>query len=467
MLFNTIQFAIFFIVTLSGYRILPASARNSWLLAASLLFYALWVPVYLLLLLVDIFVNFALMHAMVRSKRPRLYLTVSIVFSFGILAYYKYAAFLIESVAPIFAAWGSSPLPIPDLVLPIGISFYTFQIVGLTVDVYRKTVPPIASLSRYMLFVSFFPQLIAGPILRGYEFLPQLDDGGKTNAWRDRRGLWLIATGILKKVVLADFLLAPFVDPVFDGPQSVAASAHLIAAYGFAFQIYFDFSGYTDMARGMGCLLGFELPLNFREPYLSRDPVEFWRRWHMTLSRWLRDYLYIPLGGNRSGARRTQLNLFLTMLLGGLWHGAGWTFVVWGAFHGAYLIAHRAIGQRLDPERALRAMDIWKIVLMFHAAVLLWIFFRAQSIGQALEFLRKLIVGDWSAPMPILPTVCVAFCAVIHLLERGLRLKSSRIQDIAARTSWGPVLEGVAFGAVIGLALLVGGAGGQFIYFQF
>jgi len=468
MLFNTFQFAVFFVLVLAGYRLLPARARNGWLLAASLVFYTLWVPAYLLLLLADIFVNYALQRRMVSSPRPRLYVAASVLFSFGLLAYFKYAAFLVESAAPVLALWHASAPVVPDLLLPIGISFYTFQIVALTVDVYRGTSQPIASLPRYTLFICFFPQLIAGPILRGYEFLPQLEDGGDPGAWRDRRGLWLIASGIWKKVVMADFLLAPFIDRVFDGGTITDGPAHLIAAYAFAFQIYFDFAGYTDMARGMGCLLGFELPLNFREPYLARDPVEFWRRWHMTLSRWLRDYLYIPLGGNRRGIARTYLNLFLTMLLGGMWHGAGWTFALWGGLHGVFLMIHRLVVHRqLDPERAIALGDWWKILGTFHVVAFLLVVFRSRSIQDAWAFGGALLFGDWSVPWPLVPAGAVLLSVALHCAERFARVHLPRAQDLVARTVWGPAAEGLAFGTVVGVAAVVAGAGGQFIYFQF
>ena len=323
MLFNTAQFVIFFAAVLLVHRMLPASRRNGWLLGSSLIFYSLWIPSYLLLLLADIAVNYALMRAMLRSTRPRLFLTISIVFTVGLLAVFKYAAFLVESTIPITQAlFGHAPI-VPELLLPLGISFYSFQIIGLQIDCYRRTAQPPDNLARYALFIALFPQLIAGPILRGHKFLPQLERGGVLEPERTRRGVWLIASGIVKKVLVGDFLLSAFVDSVFGSPGVASAPVQLLALYSFAFQIYCDFSGYTDMARGIGCLLGFELPLNFREPYLSRDPSEFWRRWHITLSEWLRDFLYIPLGGSRRGSTRTYGNLLITMLFGGLWHGAG------------------------------------------------------------------------------------------------------------------------------------------------
>jgi D-alanyl-lipoteichoic acid acyltransferase DltB (MBOAT superfamily) len=333
MLFNTAQFVLFFALVLVVHRALPLQRRNAWLLGCSLVFYFLWIPAYLLLLLVDIGVNFALLRGMVRSSRSRLFLIASIVFTLGLLVFFKYAVFLVESFTPLTQGLLGYTPPLPEVVLPLGISFYSFQILALQIDVQRGRIDPPGGLARYALFVAFFPQLIAGPILRGHEFLPQLERGGRVEPERTRRGLWLIASGVVKKVILGDYLLAPFVNDVYGNAGVAEAPVQLLATYSFAFQIYFDFSGYTDMARGMACLLGFDLPLNFREPYLSRNPAEFWRCWHTTLSRWLRDYLYIPLGGNRAGALRTYANLLVTMLLGGLWHGAGWNFVLWGGLH--------------------------------------------------------------------------------------------------------------------------------------
>ncbi len=468
MLFATFQFAVFFLLVLVVYRLLPARRRNGWLLGASLLFYFLWIPAYLLLLLADLVVNYALMRAMLRSSRPRVPLVASICVSLGLLAFFKYAAFVVESVTPLSAAWLGVVPPVPEVLLPLGISFYTFQIVALQVDVYRGEAEPPPTLARFALFVSFFPQLVAGPILRGREFLPQLERGGRFAADRTRRGLWLLASGLLKKVVLGDFLLAPFVDPVFAEPGVAPAPVQLLAVYGFAFQIYFDFSGYTDMARGMACLLGFELPLNFREPYLSRNPAEFWRRWHMTLSRWLRDYLYVPLGGNRRGPSRTRLNLLLTMLLGGLWHGAAWGFVIWGGLHGLLLVVHRSLGgPRRGEDAPLRARDAPRIALCFHAVCLLWVFFRADTPAAALAILERLFTGSYATPWPVLPALVVLLCAVLHGVERGLRPRLPRIRAAQGGGALGGALEGAALGVIAALAVAASGVGAEFIYFQF
>jgi alginate O-acetyltransferase complex protein AlgI len=468
MLFNTAQFGLFLIAVLLLLRLWPGLRwRNGVLLAASLLFYSLWTPAYLLLLLGELLVNYALLRAICASRWPRLALAASVVFTLGLLGFFKYAALAVETALPLLSMLGWNP-PVPDIFLPLGISFFSFQIIALAVDSYRQPEQPPPSPARYALFISFFPQLIAGPILRGPELLPQLARRSRPSTAQVRRGFWLLAAGLAKKTILADFLLSPFVDDVFGRPGVGNAAFHWVALYGFAFQIYFDFSGYTDMARGMGCLLGFDLPLNFREPYLSRNPAEFWRRWHMTLSRWLRDYVYIPLGGNRRGPGRTQLNLLLTMLLGGLWHGAGWSFAIWGGLHGLLLVLHRRFSRRTRNEDApLGRGDLLRVLLCFQAVCLLWIFFRAATLADALSFARALFTPSPLSGWPVLQTLVVLLCAALHVAERRLRLALPSIHTCIASRAWGAALEALALGGVLGVAIACSGAGGEFIYFQF
>jgi D-alanyl-lipoteichoic acid acyltransferase DltB (MBOAT superfamily) len=280
--------------------------------------------------------------------------------------------------------------------------------------------------------------------------------------------LWLVAGGMTKKVVFGDFLLAPFVDSVFQYPGVTSAPTHLIAFYSLAFQIYFDFSGYSDIARGLACLLGYELPLNFAEPYLSRNPAEFWRRWHMTLSRWLRDYLYIPLGGNRRGAARPSFNLLATMVLGGLWHGANWTFLVWGALHGALLIGHRLFSRDREPsDSRLSVRDVPAIVLTFHAVTALWVFFRAPNVQAAWSAFGALATTHWSTEWPVLQIGVVLLCCAAHVLERIVVERSDQILA-ATRLSWpAAAAEGLALGASAVICVLCNGSGATFIYFQF
>ena len=471
MLFNSIPFALFFAFVLISYKVAPPKRRNSVLLASSLIFYSLWIPSYLILLLVDLWVNYALMRAMVVSERPKIFLAASITFTLGLLGYFKYAALFIETLSPLLSSgFGWSP-EIPRIFLPLGISFYSFQIISLSIDTYRRNIEAVSSFSRYALFISFFPQLIAGPILRGSEFLGQLELGGAMSRERNRRGLWLIASGLVKKIVFADFLLAPFVDHIFSTPDIGSAPFHLIAAYSFAFQIYFDFSGYSDMARGMALLLGFEIPMNFLEPYLARNPSEFWRLWHITLSRWLRDYLF-TLGGASRSRLRSARNLFLTMLLGGMWHGAAWTFALWGAYHGALLLLHRALVaplSRLEPRGAF-AKKLWHglcVVVMFQLTCIGLIVFRSASFADAQDLYLSLFTSSYFEGWPVMQTTIVTLCIALHPIERRIRLALPGIHQSLATHTFGPLLEGLALGGIVAMALAASGSGGEFIYFQF
>lgn len=466
MLFPTLQFALFFLFVWGVHRLLSPQRANGWLLGASLLFYFLWLPPYLLLLLVEIAANYLFLRRMCASAHPKRWLALSVASILGTLAFFKYGAFLIGNVNSLTTILDGPALPAPDLLLPLGISFYSFQIIALHVDVFRGEIRAPQRFRDYALFISFFPQLIAGPIVRGHELLPQLQTGAAPTIERTRRGLWLLASGLLKKVVIGDFLLAQTVESVFAAPGFSGAAMHIVGVYSFAFQIYFDFSGYTDMARGLACLLGFELPKNFEEPYLSRNPAEFWRRWHMTLSRWLRDYVYIPLGGNRKSRVRTGLNLLATMLLGGLWHGAGWNFVVWGGLHGVLLAAHRAFGTRADPERPLTWKDMPAVVLCFHAVCALWVFFRATDLSDALLILRTILVESWG-PLPVWEMAVLVALAFFHLAERGLRPRLAALRARLGQGWMGTATEGFAFGAVIALTVAASGKGVEFIYFQF
>ncbi|MDP6979471.1 MAG: MBOAT family O-acyltransferase [Myxococcota bacterium] len=471
MLFNTFQFAAFFVLVYVLYRATPRERRGNLLLGASFVFYFLWIPSYLLLLLGDLVVNFALMRLMTRSRRPGVVLATSIVFTLGLLGTFKYAAMFVETIAPVLAAGFGLEPAIPEIFLPLGISFYSFQIIALQVDIYRGNSRPVERFARYALFISFFPQLIAGPILRGHEFLGQLERGGEMTRERNRRGLWLVASGLVKKVVFADFLLAPFVDEIFGTPDVASAQLQWIAVYSFTFQIYFDFSGYCDIARGLALWLGFELPLNFEEPYLSKDPAEFWRRWHITLSRWLRDYIFMPLA-ERRGPRGAGFALFMTMTLGGLWHGAAWNFALWGVYHGAILVAHRVVAPvfaRTAPRTGL-AGSAWNAVCMiatFHMVAVGLAIFRAASLDDVVTILSNLVVFDFASPWPTLQAAIVALCGALHFVERSLRLRLPAWQRAAAHSRFAPLGEGLAFGVVVGIAIATSGTGGEFIYFQF
>ncbi len=468
MLFSTPQYALFLAMAVIAVRLAPRNRRSIVLLAISIVFYSLWLPVYLLLLGFDLAVNYLMLRRMVKSERPRAYLAVAVVFTLALLARFKYAGFAIETAMPLLTAVMDVPPEIPHLFLPLGISFYSFQIIALTVDTYRGDIKPIDSFWRYVLFISFFPQLIAGPILRGSHLLPQLMSGGHITRERSHRGMWLLVSGAAKKLILADFLLAPFVNDAYSVPGYGSAGYHLCTAFCFLFQVYYDFSGYVDMARGSALLLGFELPHNFLEPYLSRNPAEFWRRWHITLSDWLRDYVYIPLGGNRLGELRGYTNLTITMVLGGLWHGAAWPFVMWGGLHGIWLAIHRlAGGDTRTFDRPVVWADAPKVAATFVGMAFVQASFRSPSLAVALEFYGGFAKFDFFTGWPPVQTAIVVLCFLLHIAERWVRLHMPELRARARQGHLATLLEGALAGVLIGICWAVSGAGGEFIYFQF
>src|SRR5262245_23941043 len=351
-------FVAFFAAVLAGLKLMPTrSARQLLLLVANAVFYGSGTTWHLLVLAAPALVDYA---CAVRiedardARERRRWLLVSLVSNLGLLAYFKYANFFVDNVAALF---GVSAAPL-DIALPVGISFFTFKTMSYTIDVYRREIPACRSLWRYAMFVSFFPELVAGPIVRASIFLPQMDRPLALRWRRTAAGLQIVLLGLAKTLLIAD-RLAVFSDALFASPGAFSPATVAAAVVAYSLQIYCDFSGYSDMAIGVARVIGFDLPENFDMPYLSVSITEFWRRWHMTLSRWLRDYLYIPLGGNRCGAIRTYVNLIVTMLLGGLWHGANWTFVAWGLWHGIGRATHKLWrGGRRAGERSL----MWKLV---------------------------------------------------------------------------------------------------------
>ena len=477
MLFTTFPFALFLLAVLLLLRLVArrGDRANALLLAASLTFYTLWIPAYLPLLLADVGVNWLLLRRIAASepgRAPRrLFLLLSIAFTVGLLVYFKYAAFLVESSLPVLRQL-SLEIPVPAILLPLGISFYSFQIVSMAIDTYREDAPAPPGLFHYALYVTFFPQLIAGPILRAKELLPQLLAGRQPSPDRRRRGIWLLTSGIAKKVIFADFLLAPFADQVFGAPGVANARFHWVALYAFAFQIYFDFSGYTDMARGVALLIGYELPENFREPFLSRSPQEFWQRWHITLSRWLRLYLFTPIshalmrrGGPRWDAPAVPVAQLVTMTVCGLWHGAGWNFVLWGVLQGVLLAAWRL--PRRPSGAPIVARDVPAMLLLFHLFCCTLVFFRSPDLATAGAYFMALFVPGDLPGWPRLASLAVGLAVGLHVAERALRTRSAELQAWFAARPARAYLEAVAFGLLAGIAIMVSGAGGEFIYFQF
>jgi D-alanyl-lipoteichoic acid acyltransferase DltB (MBOAT superfamily) len=492
MLFNTTGFAVFFLAVWAGWLLLRRfpRARLVGLLGASLYFYACWDWRYLFLLLGVTAVDWTLGFQMERTTGERArkaLVVVAVVVNLGVLGLWKYSDLVLDTMRP----WAESlPFAVPaplHWVLPVGISFYTFQGLGYVVDVYRKKHAAFPQPWKFALAKAFFPQLVAGPIVRPSDIVPQFDAPKPLDDARLGRGLSLILGGLVKKAA-ADFLAAGIVDRVFDLPEQYSTAETLAAIYGYGFQIYGDFSGYTDVAIGTALLLGFDLPTNFDHPYKSTSLREFWRRWHISLSSWLRDYLYVPLGGSRGGFWSTQRNLFLTMVLGGLWHGANWTFVAWGALHGAGLVAERMIervGERVGD--ALRGRSgasssstqeksststtsspfaaVLRWLLTFHVVLALWVFFRADTFSGAVAVFSQLVRGWGGGAANVTPgVVAVLVVAVaLHLSpDRARRV----VDDLFARAP-APAQALAVIAAFELLQLLSTGSTQPFIYFQF
>lgn len=466
MLFNSFHFVVFFIVVLALNQTLRRwpLAQKLMLLAASYYFYGKWQWHYLFLVWFSTIVDYAIGLRMPVTRNPRRLVVLSVVVNLGFLAIFKYANWLIDTFNGASATLGSAMHITPiDLLLPVGISFYTFQSLSYTIDVYRRELPPRKNLLDYALAVAFFPQIEAGPIVRAREFLAELDGDQRIDFADVKRALVLIAFGYVKKVVVADNL-APIADAVFDNPAAHGFWDCLLAVYAFAFQIYCDFSGYTDIAIGCALLLGIRFPPNFNYPYAAQSIQDFWRRWHMTLSRWLRDYLYIPLGGNRKGEARTYANLMTTMLLGGLWHGASWNFVIWGGLHGTYLAGERAL---LSRWRAWNADNPFaatlRVLVTFHLACLAWVFFRAHDFALARAMLGRLShpqLSNFDAASHGATAVFIAALFLAQQLGAHLRYK----ERIAANDALFATALACAMAAMI---LFAPAAGAPFIYFQF
>lgn len=393
-LFNTPlflgMFLVFYPIYIATLRSKTHALRNLYVFAFSLFFYYKSSGLYFFLLVVSGVTDYnlaKLLHNETQQAYRKFYLVLSVVLNLCFLGYFKYTNFLIENYNGIF----DGNIPFHKIILPVGISFYTFQSMSYIIDIYRRELQPTKNILDYMFFVSFFPQLVAGPIVRASEFLPQIYK--KITLTRDEvnYALFLIIGGLIKKTVISDYISINFVDRVFDAPKLYSPFENLMASYGYTIQIYCDFSGYSDMAIGIAMLMGFRLSDNFRTPYKSTSVTEFWRRWHISLSTWLRDYLYISLGGNRKGKFRTYLNLFLTMLLGGLWHGASWKFVIWGVLHGLALVVERLFKGVISWPKNIASHGI-KLFLTFHFVVFCWIFFRAKDFATAFDLIG--MIGD-------------------------------------------------------------------------
>jgi alginate O-acetyltransferase complex protein AlgI len=472
MWFNSFSFFWFFPVVLGAYWATPSwRARKLLLLAASYFFYACWSPPFVFLLILSSTIDYSVGLALTATSgvfKRNVLVAVSCISNFGILATFKYAGFFLSTWQTVAHAMGISvaaaPAWVTQIVLPVGISFYTFHGVSYIIDVYRRRIEAEKSLVDFMLFVAFFPQLVAGPILRAWYFVPQLQSR-RTNREVDwLRGGFLIILGFFQKVALADNM-APLANLVFDRPGRFNTVELWLGTYAFAFQIYFDFAGYSNIAIGCARLLGFEIPENFRMPYIAVGFRDFWRRWHISLSTWLRDYLYIPLGGNRGGTWLTLRNLLIVMALGGLWHGASWTFVAWGLLHGIYLsIEHLATPwlERL-PEaiRRSRVSRAAMAVTTFHVVCISWVFFRSRTVSAALSMAAAMLLPNGTRSnieTPVLVYLLIGALAIIAALVAAGRGVATRVP---------PWLWGTCAAVMLFLTIVTWGDANEFIYFRF
>jgi D-alanyl-lipoteichoic acid acyltransferase DltB (MBOAT superfamily) len=467
--FTTVEFAAFMLLVYPTYLLLSHRWQNRMLLIASYFFYGVWDWRFLSLLMWSTIVDYWVSHQIQRVSDERIrfrYLLVSLVSGLTILGIFKYLGFFVNSAEKLLESIGlHANLPILSLVLPVGISFYTFQTLSYVIDVYRKQLRPAPNLLDFALYISFFPQLVAGPIERATHLLPQVLLPRTITYEQVSRGSFLILLGLFKKIVIADGV-ATAVNVVYGMPDPTALDI-IVATYLFALQIYCDFSGYSDIARGTAKLMGFDLMVNFNLPYFSVNPREFWQRWHISLSTWLRDYLYVPLGGNKHGELKTYRNLMATMLLGGLWHGAAWNFVFWGIYQGAILCLHRFFIWQHNTVADSTLWKIIKILLFFQIICYGWLLFRANSLKQVID-LTTILFSGWTTPQMLhIPLPPLATLLAIPLLL-SLDIYHYVTQDAHFYRRWAIPIRSLLY-ALLFFIVIAGtsNAPTQFIYFAF
>ncbi|HRW74483.1 MAG: MBOAT family protein [Lewinellaceae bacterium] len=470
MLFNSLSFLVFFALVLIYWN-LPVSwtHRKRMLLLASYIFYGLWNPPLVILLWISTVVDWVAgnrLHRETDPRKRRMWLMLSILVNMGFLVFFKYGGFLLENFQ-VMAGWvGLSFTPLEwDIILPMGISFYTFQTMSYSIDMYYRKIDPAPRFLDFALYVTFFPQLVAGPIVRSEELVPQFSAPRRATQQQLLWGTFLLTLGLFEKVVMADVLLADHADTVFGSGKVLHTLDAWTGTLAFSGQIFFDFAGYSTCAIGIALMLGFTLPDNFRYPYASIGFSELWQRWHISLSSWLRDYLYIPMGGNRLGNGRTMVNLMMTMLLGGLWHGAGWTFLFWGFLHGTYLVLERLIKRRVR-----MTINAWNGILLalgtYTLVNITWVFFRAGTFGKASDILASMFFlhpeGD-----KVLDTheIIQVFTVTTLLFLSHWFMRNTSVKAVAEKTHWS-ILGGI-WAVMLTLLCMAQGSGEQFIYFQF
>jgi alginate O-acetyltransferase complex protein AlgI len=458
MLFHTWAFVLFFLIVYPIYLVLkPTKFRLPWLLAVSYFFYACFNPLYLILIAYSTILDYTVVAVMEKKGRRKSWLSISIVNNLVLLSFFKYAGFITDNLNVLLSSLNIPYLiPAPGILLPVGLSFYIFQSMSYTIDYYRGNIERETSLIRYATFVSLFPRLLAGPIERARNLLPQLSKKPVVTIQDVSDGLSLFIVGLFKKVALADYL-ALYVDKVYSTPDRFQSPALILATFLFCWQIYFDFSGYTDMARGIARMMGFRLMLNFNNPYLATSLGDFWARWHISLSSWFKDYVYIPLGGNRRGKFNTYKNMFLTMVISGLWHGAAWTFIIWGAMHALGRFCTRELERTSFYKE--KVPKIIKQIFVFAFVTFAWIFFRAETIGDAWIIITRIFTSGFADPRCQLLALALIFTVWLYQFAYESRLK--RVLELR------PVRIGIIILMVLYLALFAPSSEQPFIYLQF
>jgi alginate O-acetyltransferase complex protein AlgI len=477
LLFNSPEFFLFFVIVVLGAFLCPFRFRWAFLLAGSYFFYMWWRWEYIFLIVAQTIVNFHCGRFIARSKDQgsrRLWLVVALVCSLGLLFFFKYYGFAARSLEGAGNLIGVGfDLPGQDILLPVGISFYTFQALSYSIDIYRNRIEEERHLGRFALFIAFFPQLVAGPIERASNLLKQFRRETRPEVERISSGLALILWGLFKKVVIAD-RLAIYVNLIYGDPHAQTGLSLLVATYFFAFQIYCDFSGYSDIAIGAARILGYDLMQNFRLPYLAESITDFWRRWHISLSTWFRDYVYLPLGGNRVTSGRWAANIIIVFGLSGLWHGANWTFLVWGLLHGFYYLAERVVGPSF--VRACNAIRLQglplrflRIVLTFHLVLLAWVFFRAQSVTDAFFIIGRILADPFGRfyPGPSQLTTFLGMALILFLVAVQILQSRGAVSLYFSGIRWPLLIRWPSYAALIFGMAIFGISNNEFIYFQF
>ena len=467
MFFNSLEYFVFLAIVLALYYSFSHRWQNYMLLAVSYFFYGYWDYRFLSLMListvVDFFAGRIVDHAKTESKR-RIFLAISMIVNLTFLGFFKYFNFFIDSAERVLSAAGMDySAPVLYVILPAGISFYTFESMSYVIDVYRRKVKSTDNFFDFALFIAFFPKLVAGPIMRIDDLLPQIERKRVVTSEHILSGVTLILVGLFRKVVIAD-AIGGVVDVIFSNPAAHTTPELLKGIYLFALQIYCDFSGYSDIARGSSRLLGMDLMLNFDHPYFSANITEFWRRWHISLSTWFRDYLYIPLGGNRVAKWRGYLNTMIVFLVSGLWHGAAWTFVAWGGLHGLFLVVHRMLsGGKAAVENKRDWRWLLSVVFTFHCVLFAWIFFRAHGFGQAFAFINGIVALRGMETLgAVLPSILIPW-----LLLFAIDIPQFMAKEHTALLRWPIAVRNVAIAGMLFLIFLGLGTRAPFIYFQF